>query len=221
MRASFCLTLLFGVSSIAIAACSKTRGLGADFEGSVTMHTTGVGGAAQEMVVKAKGDKLRFDMKSPHGDAMHGVFDPKANKVVLFSDNTKTYLDMDFSKPSATTNTDPGTSAVVKTGNHETVAGFDCEDWTVKDPAGKRSELCIAEGIAYFDVASLRPGSSGATSPLAKEFRDKKSFPLRAVEYDAAGKELSRMEVTKIEKQSVDDAAFAIPADFKRVELPK
>ena len=167
------------------------------------------------------GDKLRFDMKSAKGEPMHGVFDPKANKVVLFSDSTKTYMDLDFSKPSAAPNTDPGTSAVTKTGNHETVAGFDCEDWTVKDPSGKRSELCIAEGIAYFDVASLRPGFAGPTSPLAKEFRDKKSFPLRAVEYDAAGKELSRMEVTKIEKQAVDDAAFSVPADFKKVELPK
>jgi predicted small secreted protein len=221
MRRTFCVTLLFSLATLAIVACSKTNGFGSDFEGAVTMHTTTPGSAGQDMIVKAKGDKLRFDLKSPQGDPMHGVFDPKANKVVVFFDSTRTYMDMDFAKPSASPNTDPGTSAVTKSGNHETIAGFDCEDWTVKDPTGKRSELCIAQGIAYFDVASLRPGSSGATSPLAKEFRDKKSFPLRAVEYDAAGKELSRMEVTKIEKVRVDDAAFATPSDFTKVTLPK
>lgn len=188
MRRSSCLVLLVSLSPFTTMACSKTHGLGSDFEGAVTMHSTSSSGATQDMVVKAKGDKLRFDMKSPQGDPMHGVYDPKANKVTLFSDGTKSYFDLDFSKPSAVSNTDPGTSAVTKTGNHETVAGFDCEDWTVKDPTGKRSELCIAEGIAYFDVSSLRPGSSGPSSPLAKEFRDKKSFPLRAVEYDAQGK---------------------------------
>lgn len=214
MCRALCFTLL-SVTPLAVG-CSKTHGLGSDFEGAVTMHTT-AGGASTDLIVKAKGDKLRFDMKSPQGEPMHGVYDPKANKVVLYSDATKTYMDWNSSAPSASPNTDPGTSGVTKTGNHETIAGVDCEDWTVKDPTGKHTELCIAEGIAYFDPASLRPGSSGATSPLAKEFRDKKSFPLRSVEFDAAGKELSRMEVTKIEKQTVDDATFAVPPGFTKV----
>jgi Domain of unknown function (DUF4412) len=221
MCRSFSVPLFLMLLPLWVVSCSKTHGLGSDFEGAVTMHTTNAGAAGTDMVVKAKGSKLRADMKSPQGDPMHVVYDSKENKAVLFSDTTKTYLDWNSSAPSASPNTDPGTSTVTKSGNHETIAGFDCEDWSVKDANGKHSELCIAEGIAYFDPSSLRPGSSGATSPLAKEYRDKKSFPLRDVEYDAAGKETSRMEVTKIEKQSVDDALFAIPADFKKVALPK
>jgi EAL domain-containing protein (putative c-di-GMP-specific phosphodiesterase class I) len=57
-------------------------------------------------------------------------------------------MDMDFAKPSAAPNTDPGTSAVAKTGNHETVAGFDCEDLeSMLDVCRDLKIRVIAEGV--------------------------------------------------------------------------
>ena len=41
-----------------------------------------------------------------------------------------------------------------------------------------------------------------------------------SVEFDADGKETSRMEVTKVEKKSVDDGQFAVPKDYAKVALP-
>jgi outer membrane lipoprotein-sorting protein len=204
--------------ALAMCSCSKTNKLDG-FEGDITMHTT-AGTNSQDMVVEVKKDQLRFDMNSPQGGAMHGVFDPKANKVTLYADATKTYTDMDFSGPSGKTNTNPDTSAITQSGKHETIAGYDCEDWTVNDPSGKKSEVCIAQGIAFFDVGSLRGGASASGSAIATQFREKKSFPLRSVEYDAAGKEQSRMEVTKIESKSLDDSRFATPAGYTKLTLP-
>jgi Domain of unknown function (DUF4412) len=212
------LSLLVLATLLALGGCNKLKSLG-EFEGEITMRTTAAG-AASDMVVKTKGDRLRFDMKAPNGDPMHGVFDPKANKVTVFLDGTKTYMDMDFSKPGATPNVDGASGSVSKTGKHETVAGYDCENWTVSDPTKKRTELCIAQGIAFFDVGGLKAGPTATPSALAKEFREKKSFPLRSIEYDASGKELSRMEVTKIEKQSIDDAAFLVPPEYTKFQLP-
>ena len=51
--------------------------------------------------------------------------------------------------------------------------------------------------------------------------REEALFPLKSVEIDGSGKETSRMVVTKIEKKSLDGSLFAIPADYKRVDLPK
>jgi hypothetical protein len=201
-----------------LGGCNKLKSLG-EFEGEITMHTTAAG-TSNDMVVQTKGDKLRFDTKAPTGDPMHGVFDPTANKVVVYLDGTKTYMDMDFSKPGATPNVDGASGSVNKTGKHETVAGYDCENWTVSDPTGKKTELCIAQGIAFFDVGGLKAGPSASPSALAKEFREKKSFPLRSIEYDAAGKELSRMEVTKIEKKSIPDASFQVPPGYTKLQLP-
>lgn len=198
-------------------ACSKSNRLGG-FEGAITMHTTSAA-ASSDMVVEVKKDRLRFDTKTPQGDAMHGVFDPTANKVTVYMDSSKSYMDLDFSTPQAQTNTNPDTSAVVKSGKHETIAGYDCEDWTVNDPSGKKSEVCIAQGIAFFDLSSLK-GGGGASSPLSRQFRDEKSFPLRSVELDASGKELSRMEVTKIEPKSIDDSQFQTPAGYNKITVP-
>ncbi len=81
--------------------------------------------------------------------------------------------------------------------------------------------MCVTSGLAFFDLSSLRPGGGGAPVGLAKEFKDKKSFPLKSVEYDASGKEISRMVVTKIEKKPEAAALFEVPADYKKLELAK
>lgn len=208
----------FVLSLLSLVACSKTNKLDG-FEGAVTMHTTTATGS-QDLVVDVKGDHLRFDMKTPQGDPMHAVLDPKANKMTVYLDASKSYMDLDFASPTAPqASTNADTSNIVKSGKHETVAGYDCEDWTVADGTGKKSEVCIAQGIAFVDLASLK-GGGAPQSALAKEFREKRSFPLRSVDYDASGKELSRSEVTKIEPKTIDDSAFAAPPGYSKVTAP-
>jgi hypothetical protein len=203
---------------VLVCGCSKANKLDG-FEGDITMHTVQAGSSgsnSQDMVVEVKKDQLRFDMRSPQGGTMYGVFDPKANKVTFYSEATKTYTDLDFSGPSGKTNTNPDTSSIAP-GKHETIAGYDCQDFTVNDPSGKKSEVCIAQGITFFDVAALRGGAPASGSALAAQFREKKSFPLKSIEYDATGKELSHMEVTKIEPKPIDDARFATPAGYTKI----
>jgi len=201
---------------LATTACKK--GFGSGFEGEISMHTTRAAGPAQDMIVETKGDKLRFDTESPGGSS-YGVYDPSVSpsKVVMVLDAQKAYMDLDFSSPSAPqANTSADTSTIDKNGKKETIAGIDCQTWTAKDASGKRSEVCIAEGIAFFDIGSLKSGGSS----LSKELREKKLFPLRAVEYDASGKEISRTEVTKVDKKKIDDGRFVVPKDYKKVSLP-
>lgn len=197
--------------AIVVASSSCKKGFGSGFEGAITMHTTSAKGPPADIVVEAKGDKLRFDSQGGYG-----LYDPSANKVTMVMDAQKAYMDLDFAKagaPQANTTADSGT--IDKSGKHETIAGIDCENWTVKNPSGKRSEVCIAQGIAFFDLESLKGG--GTT--LGKELREKKLFPMRSVEYDASGAETSRMEVTKVEKKSIDDGRFVVPPDYKKMAL--
>ena len=208
MQARFTTVIL-----VSLLAISCKRGFGSGFEGEITMHTTSSKGAPADLVVEAKGAKLRFDAAA----GGYAVYDPTANKVTMVMDAQKAYMDILFAGPGAPqANTSADNATIDKSGKHETIAGLDCENWTVKDPSGKRSEVCIAQGIAFFDLNSLK---SGAASTFGKELRDKKLFPLRSVEYDASGAELSRMEVTKVEKKSVDDKRFAVPADYKKMAL--
>jgi hypothetical protein len=199
--------LVFAFAALAPISCKK--GFGSGFEGEITMHMARAGAPEEDMVVKAKGDKMRIDT----GNA-YLLYDPATNKITMVSTAQKSYMDLDFSKPGAPqANTSSDTATIDKSGKHETIAGVDCESWTAHDPGGKRSEVCIAQGIAYFDMGGSMKGGGGS---LGKELREKKLFPLRSVEYDAAGKEISRMQVTKVEKKSIDDADFAVPKDFTK-----
>jgi hypothetical protein len=204
---------LFAVLAL-IPACNKKKGFGGNFEGEVTLRTTRAGAPAQDMIVRAKGDKLRFDTPAPDGKMNSALFDPATNKVTMIIDAQKAYMDMDFSGPSGAGNTNPSTSSTSKTGKYETVAGYDCEDWVVKDPSGRTSQVCMAEGLAFFDLDSVRHGGGAAWN---KELHDKKYFPLRSVELDASGKELSRSEAIKVEAKKLDDALFTVPAGYTRI----
>jgi hypothetical protein len=202
------------VTLAALAAVSCKKGFGSGFEGSITMHVHSEAGDS-DMVIETKSDKMRFHAGE---GTSYMLYDPGSSKVTMVNDATKTYSEIDFARPGGPkANTSPDTARIDKSGKHETVAGVDCERWTVHD-GGKRSEVCIAQGIAFFDMGSLKSGHGAGG--LAKELRDKKLFPLRDVEYDASGKELSRMEVTKVEKKTISDAELSVPKGYAKIALP-
>jgi hypothetical protein len=203
------------VCLLALPSCKK--GLGSGFEGEITLKTTRAG-ATQDMVVKAKKDKLRFE-SNVGGQASSAIFDPGQNKVFMVMDAQKSYMEVDFSAPSAPqANVEAKAATAEKTGTKETIAGIDCEDWTVKDPSGKHTEVCLADGLAFFDLDGVKGGSGG--SSFSKQLREKKQFPLKSVDFDASGKETSRTEATKIEKKKLDDSTFEVPAGYAKLTLP-
>ena len=204
------IAIVFAFVALAPLSCKKGSSSGG-FEGEITMHMARAGAPEEEMVVKTKRDKMRIDT-----GGTYMLYEPATNAMTMVSPAQKSYMALDFSKATAPqANTSGDTATIDKTGKHETIAGTDCENWIAHDPSGKRSEVCIAQGIAFFDMNAMKGG--GGT--LGKELRDKKLFPLRSIEYDASGKELSRMQVTKVEKKSLDDSDFAIPKDYTKAAM--
>ena len=149
------------VSALLLACCSRPHTL-ASFEGTITMHTSSPGAEPHDLVVKAKGTKLRLEMTAPGGGSNHAIYDPATNRVTLFFDGPKQYSDLDFSSPSAPApNTDAKSASIVKAGREKVVAGYACEEWAVKDAAGHTSDVCLAEGVAFVDLNRLRAGGGG------------------------------------------------------------
>jgi len=211
-------SLSFSFSLLLLAGCSNS-GFGSNFEGEVAMKTTRPSGAPATMTIKAKGDNLRIDIPTPDGRTASAIYTGQQNKMVVLLDQQKMAMDMDMGAPGAPTpNTNAKTSAVEKTGKSETVAGIGCDDYVVKDPSGSRTETCIAKGLPYLDLDALRHGTTG--SSWSRDMRANKTFPLRSVEYDASGKEVSRAEVTSVTKEKLDDALFVVPADYKHMPAP-
>jgi hypothetical protein len=210
-----------GGAAAATAAGGTTAAgstLGAGFEGVIEMHMTSPR-STEDVTFTTKGGKMRFDPPARNGQTTHVIFDPKANKSIVLIDAQKMYMEMDTpTPPPGGVPTAPLGAAIVKSGKHETVAGTDCEDWT-SDAGGKHAALCVASGINFFDFNSMRPGGGEGMS-WVEGLKNQGYFPLRAVETDASGKEVSRMEVTKIEKKSVDDSLFVVPAGYHAMTMP-
>jgi hypothetical protein len=203
-----------GASSV-IAAVASALGIG--FEGDVTMHVTSSHGPTEDLTFHVKGQKLRVDVPSRPGqnsEDVHLLFDPGASKTFAILDPMKVYMEIDHATLEAAAAKVPAPK-VTETGKHETVAGTDCEDWDIVEAGGKHATVCVAHGISFFDFSVMRPGGPTTPAGWIEELRAKQAFPLKAVELDPSGKELSRMEVTKIEKKSEADALFTIPAGYR------
>ena len=186
--------------------------VGGIFEGEVTMDMTHKGDAKKTMVYAVKGDKFRMDMpKGDHGgDAGYMLFDNGSKKVFMVSDTRKSAVAIDMVKARAdaasAAKADP--PKVTRTGTMDKVAGYECEIWKIEQK-GKKSEACMADGLAWFSAGGDSDSWLNDTSGR---------FPLRVIRFDAAGAEESRMEVTKVEKKSEDAARFEVPAGYQVVD---
>jgi hypothetical protein len=210
-----------------VAACSPPHITLGGFEGHITLHTVETAGAETEFTVTAKGDLLRVAMPPPPrptaakpGDVAlgHAVYEHATNRVRLFFDSTKEYRDMDLSARIATEDAGSAAPSLETRGSHESLVGLSCDDWSVKTPDGGHTDVCLAKGLSYLEMFRVHMGPHKTESSLAREYREHSTFPLEMVEYDADGKERARMQVTKIERARVDDAAFALPTDYVKVD---
>jgi hypothetical protein len=205
-----------------MAACSAPHTGLSGFEGRITLHTVEATGAETEFTVTAKGDELRIDMPpsgaKPGGVTLgHAVYEHATNRARLFFDSTKEYREMDLSARIAAEDAASAVPSLEKKGSRQ-LAGLPCDDWSVKTPDGGHTEVCLAKGLAYLEMFRVHMGPHKTESSLAREYRAHSTFPLEMVEYDAEGKERARMQVTRIERGSVDDDVFALPKDYVKVD---
>src|SRR5262249_44447817 len=113
----------------------------------------------------------------------------------------------------------PGVRWIVKkTGAADTVAGFPCEKWLLTEGV-RKVEACVAKFIGYFPMAAIAATPRnvfGFTAELEKE----SLFALRAVAYDPSGSETIHAEATRVERKSIPESYFKVPANFRIVESP-
>ena len=205
------------------AAGGSSPSFGSGFEGAIVMHTSSAKqGGGEDMLFLTKGGKLRIDAPGRDGTVAHSIFDPTTQKITVLMDTQELAMQMPVPAPNMPGGAAGGTSStkLARTGKHETIAGFDCEDWEMTLANGNRESTCVAQGLSFFDFSAMAGPTGGGVRSWAEELRDKNGFPLRALETDPSGKEISRMEVTKIQKKTLDDSIFAVPANFHLMQVP-
>jgi hypothetical protein len=212
----------------------------ADFEGQIDLVAKGAPSSAPvPLSLLVKNETLRIDAPQELLDAheakaftgggkVYAIIKPADKKtfVVLDAKRQAIALDLDTLGQQAKSlraahggGGDTPTEAppkVVKTGRKEMVAGYSCEDWDVTS-AKSKATVCVAEkGASFFHFPSLGIPTEQA---WALELVDGKHFPLKAVGFAKDGTEEGRVEVTKIDKHSLDASMFEVPMGYKQVTI--
>lgn len=185
------------------------------FEGSVTMNVTGDNGKTAAITYMLKDGKMRFE--PPGGQQVSVIIDPATQRMTVIMNAQKMYMERDFSSATAAAQQQAAGKRpdIVRTGKFETVAGYKCEDITVTDDDGKSVDTCISSELGGFRMPA-------ASNPMAPQREagwvgeiGSRSFPLKVAK---GGKTI--MEVTSIEKKSLDAALFTAPPGFQSFAMP-
>lgn len=129
-----------------------------------------------------------------------------------------------------------------KTGEEETVNGFDCELYDVIESGQKTRDMCVTswsniEGGAGFSRNMVKMAGffenmremfsqtgmdlMGSRSDVFSHMRDIDGFPVRSRNYDSAGNIVEETTLISSESQSVDTAIFQPPEAYTQQTLQR
>jgi hypothetical protein len=188
------------------------------FEGTVTMNITSDNGTVRPISYMLKGGKLRFD---PQGAGAAGqmsvIIDPASQHMMVIMPSRKMYMETDFGGAMAAAQQQVAgkNPSITRTGRMDTVAGYKCEHVMVTDDDGTSVDTCVSSELGGFRMPT-------ASNPMAPQHEagwvtqmGSGSFPLKV---QKGGKTV--MEVTSIEKKSLDATLFAAPEGFQSFSMP-
>lgn len=198
------------------------------------------GEQSAEMRYAIKGERARVEMNLAQDGSKAAVMlmDMSSGTQTTLIPQTKTYMTMNWGElaDEITKNTGKHSSGdfpkVTSTGKTETIAGITCEHWLLGDK--QEMDVCMAKGMGYFGFGDQSDGVLSKLKNLAlrekikaqidanpefAKFVDGGAFPLKMAHIEN-GQWKTIMEVTGIERKSLDDSLFTVPPDYKKMEFP-
>jgi uncharacterized protein DUF4412 len=228
-------------STSSSASSSSSATAGGAFEGEVTSKMF-IGDQTMETRYAIKGARNRIEAHFPQGGAQASLvqtsvtlMDLSSHTTTMLFPKTKTYMTMDWGERAEEMAKGAGKDSqfvfpkVTSTGKAETIAGLSCEHWLI----GDKTDVCMAKGLGYFGGG----GSGGIldklknlamrekikaqldANPEFAKFVEGGAFPLKMASIEN-GQSKTIMEVTGVERKSLDDSLFTVPGDYKKTEIP-
>jgi Domain of unknown function (DUF4412) len=217
------------------------------FEGEIDgfMRDNKPGAQQVNLSLFLKTKRVRFQMPAelakggpaagPFGEADYLIYDGDKKKIDMVSDPKKEAIEIDlnsgkpfpgFSSPSFPSGSSGGShgpsgppTKVTETGKFDTVAGYKCEYWDVTSDH-KEATICVA--TQGFSLLSIPMTGIPTEHAWMLKLLDGNHFPLRFIGYEKDGTtEEKRAEITKIDKKSLPDTEFQVPAGYKIVDIEK
>lgn len=238
------LAATFGVACSGLKGSSGKSGgsslLGAKtFEGEIKAKMF-AGPEPTDVLYAIKGTHTRVEMQfsmpqlSPGGGMKTitqtniTLTDSSSTKQTTLWPESKTYTTMDLNELAGGAARDSSIAfpKVTSTGKTEQIAGLTCQHWRI----GDTTDVCLAQGLGYFGGGSggildklknLAGGKSKAQIDNSEfaEFAEGGAFPLKMARIEN-GESKTIMEVTVVERKSLNDSLFTIPQDYTKKDIP-
>jgi uncharacterized protein DUF4412 len=240
-----CLFLILVLTAVFGAACSgaknnsttgssSTASGDSPFEGEIKSKMSMVGPEQMEVRYTIKGSRMRTETRLSTQTSIT-LMDLSSGESTMLYPQTKTYMTLGTGEISEemvkkAENAPPiDFPKVTSTGKTESIAGHTCQYWQF----GDKMQMCLAQGLGYYGG-----GSSGILDKLKKlgqgdkykaqlnanpefaKFAEGGAFPLKMISSEN-GESKTLMEVTSVERKSLEDSLFTVPADYKKTELPE
>lgn len=186
------------------------------FEGSIGF-TKNIGPVTANYIYHVKDDMIRVEELDETG-TIQGIMlvDTKKNTVVALSPERKMYIDVPNRRKSSDTPTQ-----VSPTGKTQKINGYECEEWLVNsDEDGRKVSYWVAKNDFDFFVPMLK--TLNRKDKMALYYMSLPNadgtFPMKGTEVKSDGMELTRLEVTKVEKSALSADMFEIPEGYTKFE---
>ena len=212
-------------SSLIIISLISVKSYSQSFEGEIVMKITDKDqDKPQTIDYYVKGTKIRFDAKGERGESGAMIFDSKTSNMMIVVPSQKMYMTYNY-KGAFGGVRDSISKAMEKgdikmTGETKDINGYKCEKWTFKDEDGTTGEAWMTKGIKNFFFFSNPMAGNNDQPEWQKKLTNEGYFPMMVISKDADGNIDSKMEVTSIEKKSLDESLFTAPDGYKKMEMP-
>jgi hypothetical protein len=227
----------FLLIAICCAACggakNSSSSSGEAFEGEITSRIFLVD-QTMETRYAIKGTRNRIETLFSQDSAQANVtlMDSSSSTTTMLFPETKSYVIMNWVEMAEELAKEDGQDSsmvfpkVTSTSETETIAGFTCRHWLIGDD--QNLDVCMAKGLGYYGGgaggildklkdAALREKAQAQldANPEFAKFVEGGAFPLK-MSIIENGRPRIIMEATRIERKSLDDSLFTVPADYKK-----
>ncbi|MGE5399077.1 MAG: DUF4412 domain-containing protein [Ignavibacteriales bacterium] len=188
------------------------------FEGTVDLKYDG-SRSSNEIRYYAKADMARIEMGNNAGEQNSkprmGTIIVKNHEMFILMPSRKAYIEKPLNLKEKMKEMDKKGGDLTKTGNSKKILGYNADQWMLKNEKGE-VEIWSTSDLGSIELMQ-GIGSTSAPAWLEK-LNGKEFFPLLVIQRDAQGKEINRLEVTNVDKKTVDPKYFEIPSDYKKAD---
>ena len=206
------LTSLLAITGMFAASAQSFEGV-IEFKKQTTTDTV-------NYIYYIKGDKVRLDEIGSKSKKVEGSFiiDLKTSSMVSLSHERKLYIEQASGSPAPIN----GKPEVKKTGNVKTILGVKCSEYVVKNPDDKvQVTYWMAPGKFDFFFKLLKILNRKDKSAMyVQQLTDVDGmFPYLSIQTNLETNAVEvKMEVTKVDKKTIDDSKFEIPKDYQKFQ---